>query len=156
MRKEILGPQSKASAHPAHRWLDLESKARVRLTSEDPEAPIESALRQESGSGWRAGLPGLQTVWIDFDEPTELAEVYLRFEVPERRTQEFLLEVTSDQGKNYRQIVRQQFNFSPDGGSLEEETYALNRAPVTGLRLTIIPDISNPSAHASLRALWVR
>jgi hypothetical protein len=136
--------------------MDLELHARVRLTSEDAAWPIESALQDRSGTGWRAAQPGPQTIWIDFDAPQAIHEIKLRFEATERRTQEFVLLWSNDGGRSYREIVRQQFNFSPDATPTQEETYFPRLTGVTGLKLTIIPDISGGDAPATLRALRIR
>ena len=58
-----------------------------------------------------------------------------------------------DRGQSYREIVRQQYNFSPPEAIREVEDYDLNLDGVTALELTIIPDISGGSARASL-AQW--
>jgi hypothetical protein len=53
----------------------------------------------------------------------------------------------------YREIVRQQYNFSPPGRDSRGEDYSVNLAGVTTLELNIIPDISGGSARASLTQL---
>ena len=135
--------------------MNLEN-ARVRLTSEDPACPIEFALQEHPGAGWKAAQPGLQTIWIDFGAPQAVDEIRVRFEATECRTQEFVLLWSSDGGKSYHEIVRQQFNFSPDATTMEDETYFPRLTGVTGLKLTIIPDISGGDARATLRALRIR
>jgi hypothetical protein len=136
--------------------MDLEN-ARVRLTSEDAAWPIESALKEDqSGKGWKAAQAGAQTIWIDFAGPQPIQEIQLRFEATERRTQEFVLLHSNDGGRSYREIVRQQFNFSPEAAPAEDETYFPRLTGVTGLKLTIIPDISGGDARATLRALRIR
>ena len=155
MRKEIV-PQSSQSPHaPAHVWLDLESRASVRLTSENPERPIESALHELNGKGWQSAQPGPQTIWFDFDVPQSLREIHVRFVATEQRTQEFSLLWSGDGGVSYREIVRQQFNFSPET-STEEEKYAVHLANVTNLKLTIVPDISAADTRATLQSFRIR
>jgi hypothetical protein len=152
MEKQIVAQETVALASVGP-WLDLEACARVRLTSEHPAHPIESALKDADGEerGWRAAEPGPQTLWLHFDSPQTIQHVHLCFETMERRTQEFVLLASSDGGVTYRDIVRQQFNFSPDSASREEENYFPRLSGVTDLKLTIIPDISGREACASLR-----
>ncbi|HOE43494.1 MAG TPA: hypothetical protein PLB25_17965, partial [Rhodoferax sp.] len=56
-------------------------------------------------------------------------------------------------GTTYREIVRQQWNFSPDGASSEIEDHRCELPAVTQLELIINPDISGNDAIASLEAL---
>jgi hypothetical protein len=155
MQKEIVAHGSEPAHFPNGYWMNLEN-ARVRLTSEDAAWPIESALKDQSAMGWKAAQGGPQTIWIDFDVPQPIHELKIRFEVRERRTQEFVLLCSNDGGQSYREIVRQQFNFSPEAATTEEETYFPRLAGVTGLKLTIIPDISGGDVRATLRALRIR
>jgi hypothetical protein len=59
MRKSVIDP---ATIRPEQRseqeWLDLEQAAKVEVTSEAPNFPIESALAPGKGPGWRAGPKG--------------------------------------------------------------------------------------------------
>jgi hypothetical protein len=71
------------------------------------------------------------------------------------RTQEFVLRWSPDGGQSYREILRQQFNFSPPGESREVEDYDIDLDGVTTLELKIVPDISGCSARASLAQLSV-
>jgi hypothetical protein len=77
--------------------------------------------------------------------------VHLEFhEYKSARTQEFVLRWSSDAGQSYREIVRQQYNFSPPDTTAEREDYSVNLDGVSNLELTIVPDISGGPAHASL------
>jgi hypothetical protein len=42
------------------------------------------------------------------------------------RTQEVRIEVSQDEGRTYRQILIQQFNFSPSGSTYQHEEQQLN------------------------------
>lgn len=156
MRKTIDQSGPAAEATPGAGWLDLESLARVELSSEDPERPIEGALTGHNSHGWRAAGPGRQHLVIAFDQPRDVREIWLRFEASEPRTQEFCLEWSEDGGRSYREWVRQPFNFSPHGASVEEERYARSLTRVTHLKLTIIPDVAGGPARATLQSLRVR
>jgi len=154
MRKRIIGhgPGGVAAAEPG--WIDLEHLAQVEITSEEVGCEIESALIPRMGSGWRAAQPGEQTIRLRFDEPLRLKRIRLVFHEDEQeRTQEFVLRWSSDGGQSYREIVRQQYNFSPPGAARELEDYDIDLDGVTVLELRIVPDISGGSIRASLAQL---
>ena len=156
MRKRIIGhgPGEVAAAEPG--WLDLERLAQVEITSEDVDHPIESALIPGTGSGWRAAQPGEQTIRLLFNEPLRLKRIQLLFQEGEQeRTQEFVLRWSPDGGQSYREIVRQQYNFSPQEAAREVEDYDVDLDGVTALELRIVPDISGGSTRASLAQLRV-
>ena len=124
MRKRIIGhgPRDVSAAEPG--WIDLERLAQVEITSEDVDYPIESALIPGTGSGWRAAQPGEQTIRLLFDAPLRLNRIHLVFYEDEvERTQEFVLRWSPDGGQSYREIVRQQYNFSPPEAAREVEDY---------------------------------
>ncbi len=154
MRKRIIapGPREVAAAEPG--WMDLERLAQVEITSEDVDHPIESALIPGTGSGWRAAQPGEQTIRLLFAEPLRLKRIHLAFhEGEQERTQEFVLRWSSDGGQSYREIVRQQYNFSPPEAVREVEDYDVDLDGVTALELRIVPNISGGGARASLTQL---
>lgn len=139
---------------PEGTWLDLEDMAQVELTSEDRAYPVEGALVQESGSGWRAAEPGVQSIRLLFHQPQRLRRIRLRFEEPDiDRTQEFALRWSPDGGRSFQDIVRQQYTFSPAGSTHEVEDLNVDLPSVTALELTIIPDQGRGQARASL-AEW--
>jgi hypothetical protein len=134
-------------------WLDLERTTSVEVTSEENGYPIESALLGTDNRGWRAASPGTQTVRLIFDEPQKLRRIRLVFEDSEnRRTQEFALR-WSDTGRSFREIVRQQWNFSPPNSVRETEDYTVELSDVTILDLIITPDKSGGEVRASLASL---
>ncbi|HWP56487.1 MAG TPA: hypothetical protein VNL14_01230 [Candidatus Acidoferrales bacterium] len=123
------------------------------MSSEDPEHPIESALVPAGGRGWLAARPGEQTVRILFAEPQTIRQIRLLFVDDEQeRTQEFVLRWSSDRG-TYREIVRQQYNFSPGGATCELEDYRVDLEGLTALDLTIVPDVRGRPARASVAEL---
>ena len=151
MRKQLINPRTQNSPVAGERWLDLEHLAQVEITSENPAYPIESALIPSAGSGWRAAGSGEQTIRILFNEPQAVRRIQLLFHEPQRaRTQQFVLQWSSDGGQSYREIVRQQYNFSPPNTTREVENYLVNLAGVTVLELRILPDISQGDAAASV------
>ena len=155
MRKRIIDESSRTSPPPADEgWLDLDTLALVEVTSEEAEHPVESALVGGGGSGWRAARPGEQVVRVVFDEPQSLGRVRLLFEEESRgRTQEFVLRWSPDGGRTYREVVRQQYTFSPPGTVAEVEEYRVDLDGVAALELRVIPDIGGGDARASLKQL---
>src|SRR4051812_47065468 len=154
MRKHIVG-ESRPQNPPSNQgWLHLEDIASVELSSEDAAHPIEAALLPGATSGWRAEGPGEQTVRLIFDQPQRLERIHLRFEeTAKARTQEFVLRWSDDGGHLLREIVRQQWNFSPPMTTEEIEDYRVDLSGVTVLELTIIPDIGGGETRASLRQM---
>ena len=154
MRKRIIGPGPGEVPAAEPGWLDLDLLAQVEITSEDADYPIESALIPGTGLGWRAAQPGEQLIRLLFDEPLRLQRLRLVFhEAEQERTQEFVLRWSADRGQSYREILRQQYNFSPPAVTREVEDYDIDLDGVTALELEIVPDISGGSARASLAQL---
>jgi len=154
MRKRIIIQDSHGAMLPDLDWLDLETLAQAELTSEDAAHPIESALKPGERSGWRASASGRQTIRLMFDNPLAVKRIHLAFyEEEQARTQEFLLRWSADDGRTYREIVRQQYTFSPPDNIREIEEYEVDLAGVTRLEIAITPDISGGLAHASLAEL---
>jgi hypothetical protein len=157
MRKHLIAPIPQSAPALNEGWLDLDGAAVVEVTSEDKEHPVESALVPGETRGWRAAASGTQTVRLIFDEPQRLTRIALAFEETEtERTQEFVLRWSPDGGRSFREIVRQQWNFSPPNTSREVEEYRFDLFGATVLELIIVPDISRGSAHASLKSLRLR
>ena len=161
MRKRIIASDQADPAAadptgtpPPDDWLDLEEVADVEISSEDPEFPIEAALLPGRGSGWRAAGPGKQTIRLGFTRPIGLRRIWLDFYEPDHaRTQEFLLRWSRDGGRTFQDVVRQQWNFSPDGGARESEDLLVDLDGVSTLELQIVPDISGGPTLASLAHL---
>jgi hypothetical protein len=132
-------------------WLDVNKTASVEVSSEDENYPIESALLGDEKRGWRAAEPGSQTIRLIFDSPQRLKRIWLAFQDGEAfRTQEFVLRWAPDVGGPFREIVRQQWNFSSPGGVREIEDYAVDLFDVGVLELIIVPDKNGGETRASL------
>src|SRR5688500_5084007 len=154
MLKRMIGQETQDPSRANPQWLDLENLAQVEVTSEDTAHPIESGLQPGTESGWRAGQPGPQTMRLVFDQPQRIKRLHLEFHEDElERTQQFVLRWSSNAGQSYREIVRQQYNFSPPGTIREREDYRVDLDGVTNLELSIVPDISGGPARASLAQL---
>jgi hypothetical protein len=66
------------------------------------------------------------------------------------RTQEFIVRWSGRPDEPLREVVRQQWNFSPDGSTAESEDYAIDLKRVSILELTIDPDRGAGEALANL------
>jgi len=153
MRKQIISLRQRESPSANTNWLDLETVARVEVTSEDAAYPIESALLTVGATGWRAENQGEQTVRLLFEAPQKLRRIRLLFrEEKETRTQEFVLRWSPTTESSWRDVVRQQYSFSPSGATEEIEEYQVELDDVAALELTIIPNMSGGS-YASLAQL---
>jgi hypothetical protein len=156
MRKQFISPTSETVQPHVEDWLDLERAAAVEVTSEEENFPVESALLSGDTPGWRAAIPGIQTIRLLFDQPQKLRRISLVFEEHETtRTQEFVLRWSSDRGRSFREIVRQQWNFSPPQTVRELQEYGVELSDITVLELIITPDISGGMARASVKSLRV-
>ncbi|MBK9307392.1 MAG: carbohydrate-binding protein [Nitrospira sp.] len=156
MRKRILDSTQKQVVSDDSNWLNLDNLADVEVTSEDPARPIEAALLPNRSSGWRAGGLGEQTIRLLFSSPQRIRRIWLNFvESESERTQEYALRWSHDGGKTFRDIVRQQWNFSPQGSTRETEDHHVDLPGVTALELHIIPDIGGNSIPASLERMRV-
>jgi len=156
MQKKIISiePQEKLSSE--QNWLNLETIATVEMTSEDAHHPIEMALTSDEHTGWRASEAGKQMIRFVFNEPQEIKLIKLCFlELTQARTQEYVLRYSADQGQSSHEVVRQQWNFNPEGANTEIEEHQLDLQNVSLLELIIIPEISGGELRASLQTLLV-
>ena len=140
MRKRLITPTRESIRTHGEGWLDVERAAVVEFTSEDKDYPVESAFASGDARGWRAAGPGSQTIRLVFDQPQRLRCVSLVFDENETaRTQEFVLRWSPDGGASVKEIVRQQWNFSPPDSIREVEEYHADLSSVTVLELVINP-----------------
>ena len=148
MRKTITPAVRPAPDQPGE-WFNFSQTAAVEVTSEDRNYPIEEAFECQSARGWRAAAAGDQQIRIVFDAPTSVRRIQLRFIEPTvERTHEFTLcWYGADAKPNL--IARQQWNFSPDGSTVEFEDYHVDLEGVSMLELDIRPGL-NGGAVASL------
>jgi hypothetical protein len=154
VRKRLITPIPQDAPPLGEGWLDLDSAASVEVTSEEKEYPVEAALVSGETRGWRAADSGTQTIRLIFDEPQRLRHILLVFEENEmNRTQEFVLRWSEDGGRSFREIVRQQWNFSPPDTIREVEEYQAELSDVRVLELVIVPNNSGGAARASLKSL---
>jgi hypothetical protein len=159
LRKQIIKGLP-AGSTPMSGEIDVAAVATVLVTSEDPGHPVDHAFddrRGPGGSRWVAGEPGEQTVVLAFDAPQTIRQVVLEVEEHEvARTQEVQLAVSVDGGQTYRELVRQEYNFSPPGTTFEREDWAVTAEGVTHLRLRVKPDKGGKPCRATITSLVLR
>jgi hypothetical protein len=155
MRKRVVGLTPLPSDSPdARQWFNLQELAAVEVTSEADGYPVESAFNFGVGPDWRAASPGKQLIRLVFDHPQSIQHMRLRFnELEVARTQEFTVRWTGAADEPLKEVVRQQWNFSPEGSTMELEDYAVDLKAVSILELTIDPDRGACEARATL-AEW--
>jgi hypothetical protein len=158
LRKQII---SKRSEEPTSLQgeIPIADVATVQVTSEAADHPIDHAFDRSRGPGasrWIADAPGEQSVVLVFDSPRTIRQIGLEVEeLTVSRTQELAVSVSADGGRTYRELVRQEFNFSPPGTSFERERWSVSADAVTHLRLEIKPDKGGRVGRATLTSLAV-
>jgi hypothetical protein len=156
MRKSIVSPSNAAATPIGELWRDLERIARVEISSENESFPIENALGKKATDGWKAATTGPQLIRLHFDEPLAVKRLQLHFvDKTSERSQEFA--VFAGAGAELKEVVRQQWSFSPQGSTEETEDYTVNLSGITTLELRIDPDRSHDpklsKEYASLQSL---
>jgi hypothetical protein len=152
MHKRVLGGAPLRDDLPNdYRWLDLRELAEVEVTSEADGYPIESVFNFGAGPGWRAGSPGKQRIRLTFNQPQSIQRMRIEFQEPQiTRSQEFAVRWSVGAGEPLKDIVRQQWNFSPGGSTIEAEDYVVDLKGASILELTIDPDRGAGQAFATL------
>ena len=127
MRKRLITPSPQDAAAHDEGWLDLDRLAVVEVTSEDMDYPVESALASEKIQGWRAADSRHSNDPADLRSPakTHTHRAHLRGNRDGAHTQEFVLRWSGDGGRSFREIVRQQWNFSPPKQSARSRNIGL-------------------------------
>ena len=156
LRKRPLEADAAASSRAANE-IDIAGCATVSYSSEDPAHPVEHSLDGQSGPGathWMsARRDTIEHLVVEFDEAQTISRLVYEVEEPAReRIQEVRVEVSEDGWRSYRQIVVQEYNFSPRGATYQREKQRLDLHRVNHLRLTIVPN-KNGSGTATLTAL---
>ena len=156
MHKRLMSEQV---SHRAGRTgeIDVASLAMFRYSSEDPVHPLDHLIDGRGGRGgtrWAGARANTtECIELEFDPAQEISR--LVYEVEEylvERTQQVRVEVSVDHGRIYRQVLAQDYNFSPEGATFQHEEVDLEVGPITHLRLTIVPNKSG-SGVATLTSL---
>ncbi len=157
MRKRIITPQQLNNDSSDRNCLKVDELADIEISSEDEFHPIEYALIPGHSKGWRAAKSGKQTIRLVFSQPQAIREIFLHFFEPDNvRTQEYSLSWSADAGRSFHEIVRQQWNFSPNGSTVEIEEHHVQLDNITVLALDIVPDLNGVSQVASLEQFRLR
>ena len=156
LRKRPLEAEAATSARAAGE-IDIAGCATIAYSSEDPAHPVEHMLDGRNGPGatrWVSARPDtVEHIVVEFDRPQAISRlVYQVEETMRERTQEVRVEISEDGGRSYRQILVQEYNFSPGGATYQREEQRFNLRQVTHLRLTLVPNKSG-SGTASITAL---
>jgi hypothetical protein len=156
LRKRQLEVDGATRARAADE-VDIASCAMIAYSSENPAHPVEHLLDGRSGPGatrWiSARSDVIEQIVVEFDQPQTISRlVYEVEEAVRERTQEVRVEVSEDGGRTYRQLLVQEYTFSPGGATYQREEQRLNLHQVSHLRLTIVPN-KNGSGTATLTSL---
>lgn len=136
--------------HPADiQWLDLDAVADVTIT-------VGGRRVARRLHAWSADAAGEQVIEIRFRRPTMVSRLrVVSSEAEQSRTQEMAIWASLQRGERHRELLRQQFNFSPNGATEEVEEYALQLEDVSAIQLRIVPCIDGRPAVAHVRDLRV-
>lgn len=156
MQKTIISDsETKSGLSPAGSWLDLEKIATAELSSEDGEHSFEHALRPDTSNGWKASTPGPQIIRLCFKEAQAIQRIRLQFrEERVDRSQEIALFATA-QNSPRKELVRQQWVFSPRGATTELEDYFFDLKGVTAIELQIDPGRHDKQVFATLESIQI-
>ena len=132
-----------------YRWLDLDVLADVTILVGGQR--VARSLR-----AWCADCPGEQMIEIRFRHPTTVSRLRVVSWAPEQsRTQEMAVWASSHRGERHREVLRQQFTFSPAGATQNVEEYALQLEDVSALQVRIVPSVDGQRAVARVTELHV-
>jgi hypothetical protein len=156
LRKRQLEVDGATRARAADE-VDIASCATIAYSSENAAHPVEHLLDGRSGPGatrWiSARSDVIEQIVVEFDQPQTISRlVYEVEEAVRERTQEVRVEVSEDGGRTYRQLLVQQYTFSPGAATYQREEQRLNLHQVSHFRLTIVPN-KNGSGTATLTSL---
>ena len=156
IRKRLMSEQSSA---PQERLgeIDIARQATLTYSSEDPDHPLEYLIDGHCGRGatrWAGARPDeTERIVLEFDHAQRISRlVYEVEEGLQERTQEVRVEVSSDHGRTYRQVLAQDYTFSPQGATFQHEDQRLDLSAITHLSVTIVPN-KGGSGVATLTSL---
>jgi hypothetical protein len=130
-------------------WLDLAAVADVTVVVGGRREPRVPGL-------WTTDRPGEQTIEIRFHDRTTVRRLrVVSSEVEQSRTQQMTIWASLRGGERHREVVRQQFNFSPNGATEEVEEYALQLEDVSTIQVRVVPSIDGRPAVARVDDLRV-
>jgi hypothetical protein len=156
VRKRLMSePSSISPERPGE--IDIASEATIAYTSEDRDHPLEHLIDRHFGQGgtrWASSRPDTtERIVLEFDHPQRISRlVYEVEECWQERTQEVRVEISTDHGRTYRQVLVQEYTFSPKGATFQHEDLRLELAAITHLSLTVVPN-KGGSGIATLTSL---
>lgn len=137
--------------------IDLAGAGTIGHSSEDPEHLVEHLVDGHAGAGsprWVSARRDVtEHLLFEFVQPQRMSR--LAYEVEEtdcERTQEVRIEVSQDGGSTFRQILVQDYTFSPRGATLQREDLRFDLNRITHLKVTMVPN-KNGSGRATLTSL---
>jgi F5/8 type C domain len=156
IRKRLMSEPSSMSAQ-GQGEIDIARLALFAYSSEEPGHPLEHLVDGHCGRGgtrWVSARPNTtERIVLEFDHPQRISRlVYEVEECGQERTQEVRLEVSADHGSTYRQVLAQDYTFSPQGATFQHEDLRLELPAITHLRVTIVPN-KGGSGVATLTSL---
>ena len=103
---------------------------------------------------WASARPNAtECIVFEFDHPQRVSRlIYEVEECCQERTQEVRVEVWTDHVRAYRQVLAQDYTFSPRGATFEHEDVQLDLPAISHLKLTIVPN-KGGSGVATLTSL---
>ena len=156
VRKHLIGEHS-STVDETSGEIDISRHATLAYSSEDPNHPLEHLIDGRCGPGatrWASARPNAtERIVLEFDHPQRISRLVYEVEESGRaRTQQVRVEVSADDGRTYRQVLAQDYTFSPQGATFQHEDLRLELPAITRLRLTIVPN-KDGSGVASLTSL---
>jgi hypothetical protein len=156
IRKRLMSAQISMPAEGAGE-IDIASHATLAYSSEDPNHPLEHVFDRHFGPGatrWSSARPdATEYIVLEFDQVQGVSRLIYEVEEPrEQRTQEVRVEVWTDRDRAYRQVLVQDYTFSPQGATFEHEDVQLDLPAISHMRLTIVPN-KRGSGIATLTSL---
>ena len=155
LRKQLLTSHPIPTPRAFER--DISAIATVLVTSEDPDHPIDHVFDGQRGPGasrWIAAQSGEQRLILAFDAPQTIHKLRVEIDEPDvNRTQEMYVSISTDRGQTYRELLRQEYTFSPPATSHEREEWTLNADGVSHLQVGIKPDKGGRACRATLTSL---
>ena len=139
------------NAHPGPttEWLSLDAVADVSIV-------VGGQRRKREPREWSGDQSGEQMIELRFHNPTSLRRLRLvSSETEQARTQEITVWVSVDRGERHRELLRQQFTFSPQGATEQVEEYAFQVDDVSTIQVRIVPSIDGRPAVAKVSELQV-
>jgi F5/8 type C domain len=156
IRKRLMSEQSSTRPQTPGE-IDIARQATLTYSSEDPDHPLEHLIDGDYGRGatyWASARPNaIERIVLEFDHPQRISRlVYEVEEGRQERTQEVRVDVSSDHGGTYRQVLAQDYTFSPQGATFQREDFRLDLPAITHLSLTVVPN-KGGSGAATLTSL---